>query len=376
MHYSHRPTRVEIDLAALRHNYMQLRRTLPESTQVLAVVKADAYGHGAVFVAQTLQDAGASMFGVALAEEGLQLRRAGISSPILMLGGAWPGQEDVVVSEGMHTAVFERAQLERLNCAAKRQNRRSSCHIKLDTGMGRLGVQPEDLQDFLLQLKDFPLVDIVGVMSHLAMADEPEHPHNATQMEYFSSGVEQIRQAGFNPQYIHAFNSAASFIPPAGFCNLVRPGVALYGGQPLAVRDLDLRPVMNFRSKVAHLKWISPGRGVSYGQHFIAQRPTLIAAVPVGYADGYNRLLSNGFSAVVAGQVVPVAGNVCMDWIMLDVTDVAGVAVNDDVTLLGCDGDTCIYAEDWAQRIGSISYEVFCQVSKRVPRVYLPGSAT
>ncbi|MDD2557243.1 MAG: alanine racemase [Desulfuromonadaceae bacterium] len=392
MHYAHRPTRVEIDLGALRHNFTQLRRSLnagiasghnhargadaaKANVEVLAVVKADAYGHGAVPVAQTLQDAGVSMFGVAIAEEGLELRRAGIVQPILMLGGAWPGQEDVVLSEQMHTAVFELDQLERLNCAATRQGRRCNCHIKLDTGMGRLGLQPEELPPFLAELKHYPNVDIVGVMSHLALADEPESPLNARQMEIFARGVEQIRAEGYAPRYIHAFNSAASFSPPCPMCNLVRPGLALYGGQPLADTRLDLRPVMNFRSKIAHLKWIPVGRGVSYGQHFIATRPTLIAAVPVGYADGYNRLLSNGFEAIVGRRKVPVAGNVCMDWIMLDVTDVPDVAVHDDVTLLGCEDEVCVFAEDWAERIGSISYEVFCQVSKRVPRVYLPGSA-
>ncbi len=397
MHYAHRPTRVEIDLGALRHNYMLLRRSLDSSlnpslpaglssaggaeagkngVEVLAVVKADAYGHGAVPVAQTLQDAGVSMFGVAIAEEGLELRRAGIIKPILMLGGAWPGQEGVVLSEEMHAAVFEIDQLERLNRAGMRQGRRCSCHIKLDTGMGRLGLQPEDLPPFLVALKNFPCVDIVGVMSHLALADEPKSPCNAKQMELFTHGVEQIRAAGYAPRYIHAFNSAASFSHSARLtysspiCNLVRPGLALYGGQPLASTHLDLRPVMNFRSKIAHLKWIPEGRGVSYGQHFIATRPTLIAIVPVGYADGYNRLLSNGFTAIVGRHKVPVAGNVCMDWIMLDVTAVPAVAVHDDVTLLGCEDEVCVFAEDWAERIGSIPYEVFCQVSKRVPRVY------
>jgi alanine racemase len=375
MHYAHRPTRVEIDLAALRHNFMQLRRRSAPEVEIMGVVKADAYGHGAVFVAQTLQDAGASMFGVAIAEEGLELRRAGIVKPILVLGGVWPGQEDIVLAEHMHTTVFEYAQLERLNTAARRQGRRCACHIKLDTGMGRLGLQPEDLPGFLARLRHFPHLEIVGVMSHMALADEPEHPHNTIQMKVFEQGVEQIRAAGFKPHYLHTYNSAASFAPPSSMCNLLRPGIALYGGQPLGQTHLDLRPVMNFRTQIAHLKWLPPGRGVSYGQHFTATRPTLVAAVPVGYADGYNRLLSNGFAAVVNKCKVPVIGNICMDWTMLDVTGVPGVALYDDVTLLGCEGDTCVYAEDWAERIGTISYEVFCQVSKRVPRVYLPAGA-
>jgi len=212
------------------------------------------------------------------------------------------------------------------------------------------------------------------------VADEPHHPYTVNQLETFLSCVEQVRAAGFKPQYIHAANSAASCDSSLGAgvngCNLVRPGIALYGGQPFCGAgdnspQLDLQPVMSLRTRIAHLKNMPAGCGVSYGLHFTTTRPSVIAAIPVGYADGYNRLLSNTGNALVRGQRVKVAGTVCMDWTLLDVTDVAGVSAGDEVTLLGCDGAECVLAEEWARQIGTISYEVFCQISKRVPRYYL-----
>lgn len=370
--YAHRPTEVEIDLAALRHNYLLLRQALPSQVALLAVVKADAYGHGAVAVARCLQQAGADLFGVAIVEEALELRQAGIDRPILLLGGAWPGQEDCLVQHQLQTAVFEMAQLERLQAAAARRGRRCACHLKLDSGMGRLGVQPAELPAFLAEWHRFSALDLVGVMTHLAMADLPAHPHNSTQLRHFAEAVALVRQAGFSPRYLHAANSAASLAQPAGLCTLARPGIALYGGQPFEDQPLaGLQPVMHFHSRIAHLRELPPGHSVSYGQLFVARRPTRIAAVPVGYADGFNRRLSAGGAVLIRGQRAPIAGRVCMDWTLIDVTDLADVQVNDRVTLLGCDGDQCIRAEEWAERIGTIAYEVFCQVSKRVPRHYL-----
>ena len=369
--YAHRPTRVEIDLDALGHNYNLVRSALPPASAVLAVVKADAYGHGAVAVARHLQQLGADMFGVAMVEEGLELRRSGISVPILMLGGLWPGQEDVVVANDLQVAVFDAGRIERLNRAAQLSGSRCLCHLKIDTGMGRLGVLPQHLAELLTLLRRCPHLEVAGVMSHLAVADEVGHPYTARQVELFCHCLEQVRAAGFAPQHIHISNSAATFAPLCAECTLVRPGIALYGGQPTPSQPQPLRPVMNFRTEIAHLKQLPSGSSVSYGRHFTSTRPTLIAAIPVGYADGYNRLLSNGAEVLVRGRRVPVAGNVCMDWTLLDVTDVPGVCAGDQVTLLGGDGAERISAEEWAQRIGTISYEVFCQISKRVPRRYI-----
>lgn len=370
--YAHRPTHVDIDLAALQHNYNVIRQQMGTDCQMLAVVKADAYGHGAVPVAQTLEQSGADLLGVAIAEEGLELRQAGIELPILMLGGPWPGQEEILINHDLQVAVFEAEQLLRLQAAADRLNKSCYCHLKIDTGMGRLGVRLEGLTELLEVLSRCSRLCLSGVMTHFALADCPQQPLTTKQLDCFEQALAQVRHAGFNPRYVHAANSAATFVAADDNCNLVRPGIALYGGQPFADRRLPLQPVMSFRTEIAHLKRLPAGSGVSYGHQFVAQRSSIIAAIPVGYADGYNRLLSNRGTVLVRGQRVPVAGTVCMDWTLLDVTDVDGVCAGDVVTLLGCDGEECIAAEQWAEQVGTISYEVFCQISKRVPRHYLP----
>ncbi|MEA3464684.1 MAG: alanine racemase [Thermodesulfobacteriota bacterium] len=375
--YAHRPTHVEIDLVALRHNYQLIRQHLTDSCEILAVVKADAYGHGAVEIARVLQRLGTDMFGVAIAEEGLELRAAGITLPILMLGGPWSGQEDVLIANDLQVCVFDVEHVRRLEAAARDLDRICHCHLKVDSGMGRLGVLPADLSEILQLLRQCPHLVLDGVMSHFAVADVPQHPYTRQQLELFLRCVKQVRAAGFSPRYIHAANSAATLDATLDAdivgCNLVRPGIALYGGQPLCEQTLPLQPVMSFCSEIAHLKHLPVGSGVSYGLHFVTKRPTIIAAIPVGYADGYNRLLSNIGTVLVRGQRVPVVGSVCMDWTLLDVTDVAGVVAGDKVTLLGCDGGECVLAEQWADQIGTISYEVFCQISKRVPRYYRGG---
>nr|WP_320048532.1 alanine racemase [uncultured Desulfuromonas sp.] len=370
--YAHRPTHVAIDLNALRHNYHVLRSHMRPDWRLLAVVKADAYGHGAVPIAKTLEQAGVDLFGVAIVEEGLELRAAGISRPVLMLGGPWPGQERIVVEHDLHVAVFEIEQLQRLEHAAVQADKPCFCHLKIDSGMGRLGVRDEQLDDILQVFLDSDRLKLAGMMTHFALADCPDHPLTGQQQDHFKRALAKVRSAGLEPQYIHSANSAATFSAVNGGCNLVRPGIALYGGQPFEDRTLPLKPVMSFQTEIAHLKHLPTGSGVSYGHRFVAQRPSVIAAIPVGYADGYNRLLSNCGTALVQGREVRVAGTVCMDWTLLDVTDVPDVQCGDTVTLLGCDGEQCVLAEQWAEKIGTISYEVFCQISKRVPRHYLP----
>lgn len=381
--YPHRPTYADIDLGALRHNYDLLRQRLPAHCFVLGVVKADAYGHGAVPVARVLQARGADMLAVAIVEEGLELRQAGIDAPVLLLGGSAPGQEAVIVEQDLDVVVFEPAQIERLDSAAAGLNKVCRCHLKVDSGMGRIGVLPSGLSAILELLKRCTSLELVGVMTHFAVADSPHNPYTVKQLERFAACVRQVRGAGFEPHYIHAANSAASFdtslhaveFDPECGCNLARAGIALYGGQPFCAgadggKALPLRPVMNLRTAIAYLRHLPADSSVSYGRRFTTERPALIAAIPVGYADGYNRKLTNVGTALVRGQRVEVAGTVCMDWTMLDVTDVADVQPGDEVTLLGCAGDDCITAEEWARKVGTISYEVFCNISKRVPRYY------
>lgn len=366
-----RPTHVDIDLAALRHNFRLVRHQAGADRQVLAIVKADAYGHGAREVARALEAEGVDLFGVALLEEAKDLRAAGIQAPILILGGIHPGQEVGFFRPGLIPCIFDLETARRLNAAAQAAGQILDCHLKIDTGMGRVGFYNGELDQVLPELAKLRHLRIDGVMSHLAVADELPHPFTDEQLSRFRRAVARIRAAGHAPRYLHIANSAALFAHDIPECNLVRPGIVLYGALPSAhfAGRLDLRPVMHWRTSIAMLKTLPTGSGVSYGRRFIATRPTLIATLPVGYADGYNRGLTNRGEVLVRGCRAPVAGTVCMDWTMIDVTDVPGVQVGDEVTLLGEADGQWIRAEDWAEKIGTIPYEVFCQVSKRVPRV-------
>lgn len=366
----YRPTYVEIDLDALRHNFRQVRERAGQDCGTLVVVKADAYGHGAVQVAPVLEKAGADMFGVAIVEEGVELRRAGISRPILVLGGIYPGQEETLLEQDMVPCLYDIEAARRLDAAAAQRGQVCPFHLKIDTGMGRVGYLPDELGEVLDALSRLENLQLEGVVSHLAVADEPDNPFTSEQVERFRQCLVRVRQAGFSPKYVHISNSAALFTRDLPECNLVRPGIVLYGALPSEpFRELlDLRPVMSFRSAVAQVKNVPAGSGISYGHRFVAERPSAIAAVPVGYADGFNRLLSCRGEVLIRGRRAPVAGTVCMDWILIDVTDIPGVAVGDEVTLLGRDNGNVVSAEEWAQKVDTIPYEVFCGVSKRVPR--------
>ena len=373
-----RPTVAEIDLAALRHNYAVIRQAVKAECGILAVVKADAYGHGFMDVALELEKLGVTAFGVAFLAEGIQLRKSGIDRPVLLLGGIYPGQEKKCVGFNLSTAVFDISQAQALDAAAARLYRKARIHVKIDTGMGRLGVPCEEAGLFFRQLGELRNIEVEGILSHFASADELDQAgreYTAKQAERFRAAVQTAAASGFVPRYLHIANSAAAFGLELSGCNLVRPGIALYGALPSAdfAGKMDLRPVMALKSRIAMLKWVEPGTSVSYARRYTAGERTLVASVPVGYADGYRRSLTNKGEALVRGVRVPVIGTVCMDWIMLDVSRVADVTVGDEVVLMGSDqAGNAIRAEelaDWAQ---TISYEFFCGISKRVPRVYLP----
>lgn len=373
-----RPTVAEIDLSALRHNFAEVRRVIPSGTGILAVVKADAYGHGFMDVTGELERLGVSAFGVAFLAEGIQLRKSGIDRPVLLLGGIYPGQEKKCVGFNISTAVFELEQARVLNETASRLYRKAKIHVKVDTGMGRLGIFHGDAPGFFKELAQLKHIELEGMFSHFASADELDESGRAyteLQRERFESVLTEALRNGFSPRYLHLANSAAAFSLKLPFCNLVRPGIVLYGSLPSPDFEgkMDLLPVMRLVSRVAMLKWVEPGTSVSYARRFTAERRTLIASVPVGYADGYPRALTNKGEALVRGMRAPVTGTVCMDWIMLDVTEVPEISVGDEVTLLGGDGrGNRISAEELAERAGTIPYEIYCGISKRVPRIYLP----
>jgi len=374
-----RPTIAEIDLAALRHNFLQIKKTIPSGCGILAVVKADAYGHGFMDIALELESLGVNAFGVAFLAEGIQLRKSGIDRPVLILGGIYPGQEKQCIGFNLSTTIFSPEQARLLNYVAGKLYRKAKVHVKIDTGMGRLGISSADAAAFFEKMKGMKNIDLEGIVSHFAAADELDaesREFTDQQVRIFARLIEDVRGHGLSPRYIHIANSAATFSKDLQFCNLVRPGISLYGAVPSVDFQgrIDLKPVMRLKSKVAMLKWVEPGTNVSYARRYTAQEKTLVASVPVGYADGYCRSLTNKGEALIRGQRARVIGTVCMDWIMLDVSAIQGVAEGDDVTLLGCDREgNCIHAEELAERSGTIPYEIFCGISKRVPRVYLKG---
>jgi alanine racemase len=375
-----RPTFAEIDLAALRHNFQQIRRTVPSGCGILAVVKADAYGHGFMDIAMELEKLDVTAFGVAFLAEGIQLRKSGIDRPILILGGIYPGQEKKCIGYNLSTAIFSPEQARLLNYVAGKLYRKAKVHVKVDTGMGRLGIPQEEAASFFHKMKGMKHLELEGIISHFASADELDEngrSYTDRQAEIFSRVVAEAKEEGFSPRYVHIANSAAAFDRDFSFCNMVRPGITLYGALPSAdfAGRMDLRPVMQLKSRIAMLKWVEPGTSISYARRYVAAERTLVASVPVGYADGYSRALTNRGEALVRGARARVAGTVCMDWIMLDVTTIEGVSVGDEVLLLGCDrAGNCIHAEELAAWTGTIPYEVFCGVSKRVPRIYLNAS--
>lgn len=374
-----RPTYAEIDLSALKHNYQLIRAAIPRRTEILAVVKADAYGHGFMDISRELESLGVNAFGVAFLAEGIQLRKSGCDKPILLLGGVYPGQERKCIGYNLSTTIFTLEQAQALNQAASAGKlfRRAQVHLKVDTGMGRLGVPFGDVPDFIAEIRKMPNITLEGLISHFASADELDESgqyFTRIQSERFLWALAEIRKAGFNPRYIHIANSAAALLRDIPDCNLIRPGIAMYGALPSAdfQGKLNLKPVMRLKSRIAMLKWIEPGTTVSYARRFTAGKRSLIASVPVGYADGYPRALTNRGEALVRGQRAKVAGTVCMDWIMLDVTGIEGVAVGDSVSLMGSDGEgRCIHAEELATWADTIPYTIFCGISKRVPRVYI-----
>ena len=373
-----RPTWAEIDLNQLAANFKQIKQRVGSAARVMAVVKANAYGHGAVQCARRLAAEGADWFGVALPEEAIQLRESGIRQPVLCLAGFWPGQAAACIQHQLTPVVYRRDMLEALNQAATEAGVIADAHVKVDTGMGRLGVRFDQLGDFVSRLDQFRNVRIDGLMTHLAAADDNScQPLTNDQIHRFDEAVSVFREHGYRPTHLHLANSAGVYGHREAWGNMVRPGGVLYGlwrdVLPPPVNDPQLVPVMSLYSRIIMLKWVPPGETIGYGCTFEASRRSLIATLPIGYHDGYMRGLSNRSHVIVRGAYAPVVGRVSMDLTLIDVTDVAGVELHDEVTLLGWDRrnpELRVRAEDLARIAGTLSYEVTCGVGDRVSRVY------
>lgn len=374
-----RPTWAEIDLQQLAANFNQVKQRVGTTARVMAVVKANAYGHGAVHCARRLAAEGADWFGVALPEEAIELRNSGITQPVLCLAGFWPGQATACVQHKLTSVVYRRDMLEALNHAAAEAGTIADVHVKVDTGMGRLGVRADQVSEFVATLGQFPHVRIDGLMTHLAAADDTScEPLTLDQIHRFHDAAAAFREHGYHPTHLHLANSAGIFSHRESWGNMVRPGGVLYGlwkdVLPQTAGDPGLHAVMSLHSRIMLLKWVPRGETIGYGCTFEASRRTLIATVPIGYHDGYMRGLSNRARVIVRGVYAPVAGRISMDLTLIDVTDVPGVELQDQVTLLGWDrrhAELRIRAEDLARIAGTLSYEVTCGVGERVPRTYL-----
>ena len=371
-----RPTWAEIDLDALAWNFRAVRERVGPGVPVMGVVKADAYGHGAAGCARRLEAEGADWRGVATPEDGFALRRAGLTRPVLSFGGFWEGQAALCVAEGIVPVVYRLDMAEALDAAARAAGVIADIHVKVDTGMGRLGVRYDDAAEFAERLRAFGNIRVDGLMTHFAAADEARRDcFTVEQLGRFREAVAAFKARGYRPTYEHMANSAATFAHPETRGNMVRPGGVLYGlwrdVLPQAGEWPAFRPVMSLRTHVTLLKQVHAGETLGYGCTYEAAREMTVATVPAGYADGYLRALSNRGRVIIKGQYAPVVGRVSMDLTLQDVTGIEGVRVGEQVTMLGADGGLLLPTEDLAQTAGTLSYEITCGVSARVPRRHL-----
>jgi len=379
-------TTVNVDLSALTHNLEELRRKTAGSAGIMAVIKANAYGHGAVAVARALLEQGVSFFCVARISEAVELREAGIQVPILLFGDILPCQVAYLLQNDIRITVTSLDTAQMISREAVTWGGTLKAHIKVDTGMGRLGIVPSALSgspplekhgsaeeeiNAIFQLKG---LNPEGIYTHFASADDQDKTHSRGQIELFFHLLKRLEARNICPPLRHAANSAAILELPLAHLNMVRAGISLYGLWPSHEVDhgaADLKPVMSITSTIIHLKKVPRGFGISYGATYITPGETVIATIPIGYADGYNRLLSSRGHMIVRGIKVPVVGRVCMDFTMIDVGNVPDVQMGDEVTILGCQGDVKITADDIAKLCGTINYEVVASLTRRMPIRYI-----
>lgn len=376
----YRPTWAEVDLGALDYNITQINKKINNNAKILAMVKADAYGHGAEEVVKTLlkqksnSQASISMLGVALIEEGIQLRQAGFGDiPILILGSIYPFENfSQVVEYELTPTICSLESAQFLSKIARASDKKVKVHIEIDTGMGRIGISSGSAFSLIEKVLELEYLEIEGIYTHFAAADtEPDFTEK--QIDDFNKILKRLDKADINIPLVHMANSAAMLKYKTSHFNLVRPGLAMYGLLPFptALKYINLKPVFKLKTKVVYLKKVPIRTSISYGRTFITKRDSMIATIPVGYADGYNRLLSSKGEILIQGKRAPVIGRVCMDMCMVDVTDISRVKIGDEVVLIGQQGKETILVEEIADKLGTISYEVVSMITKRVHRIYI-----
>lgn len=361
----------EIDLAALEHNYRHLLSRVHAGTKALAVLKADAYGHGAVICARKLEELGVSMIGVGDSREALELRAAGISAPILILGAIVEGEMRAVVEYDVASCIHSAQRASLLSKVAKALGKRARVHLKVDTGMGRLGVRPEIARELAGSIARDPSLELEGLCTHYGSAASPVPFHTSEQLTTFVRLIEEIRADGIRPPLVHASNSAAVFSTLSEHFTMVRVGLGLFGLNPgnLPVGTSPIRPVLSLRTQVVFLKDLPAASPVGYNRTHVTKRATRIAIVPFGYSDGYPYALSNRAYVLIRGERAPIVGAVSMDYTTIDVTEIPDVTVGEEVTVIGASGKRRIGAEDLARTIGTIPYEITARLGRRVARV-------
>jgi alanine racemase len=371
-----RPTWAEINLENLDFNLQSIKRFVGQHLKYLAVVKADAYGHDAVHCARKLEGAGIDWFGVALPEEGLELRLAGLKKPILCLGGFWAGQENLLLDNSLTPVVYQIEKAESLDRAAAKRGIKTNIHVKVDTGMGRIGIRFDEVKEFAEKLRDLKNLKLEGLMTHFAAADMlSENYFTELQIKRFKDSVAIFEEKGFNPIYKDLANSPGAIVHENSRENMVRIGGILYGlGDDVLPKEAEkpeLKPVMSLFSRIAQLKKVPKGETLGYSRTFRTEKDSLIATVPVGYEDGLPRALSNIGRFLINGNFAPIVGRISMDWTILDVSDIPNVKLEDKVIIIGEGHGLKVSAEEIARRTGTISYEITCGINRRVTKKYV-----
>ncbi len=379
-------TWVEINLDNISHNVKQIKSILNADTKLIGVVKADAYGHGAIEIAETILKNGVDFLAVAFIDEAMELRNNGINAPILLLGNTLDPDIDVLLKNNITPTVFTFDLAQKISKRASELNIPAKIHIKVDTGMHRIGFLYSDSIDDkknttekILEISKLPNIQIEGMFTHLATSDEEDTSYTYLQLKRFTELKSALLGEGLDIPICHTSNSAAIVRFPEFSLNAVRAGIILYGMYPskeVSLKGLDLKPAMSFKSRIINIKDLPEGCDISYGRSFRTSAPSKIATVSAGYADGYSRLLSNKVSVLVSDHPVKQVGKICMDLCMIDVTNVNNINIGDEVTLFGSGGNTHLPIEDIAKIMGTINYEVACMISKRVPRIYIENQKT
>ena len=372
-------------MSAIAHNLHLIRRTIGPKRKILAIVKANAYGLGAVEVSRALARMGVEAFGVTCSQEGIELREAGIRQPILLLTGFWPGEERRILKYKLTPTIARLGQLELLERAAakggtRRSRKKTLFHLKIDSGMNRLGISPREITAFAKELAACPHLQLGGTFTHFASSEDLRTKQNEQQEKVFSDALEKLRGAGISPGIVHMANSGAICVRPGTLADMVRPGAVLYGyhqgfepGEVAAEarRRMPLKPCLSLRSRIISLRDVAVGDSVGYSARFVAERPSRIAVIAAGYADGIVRQRTNRGCVIIAGKLAPLVGAISMDLSMVDVTDVPSAAIGDIVTIYGRDRESSMEVDQVARQIGTVTSDLLCAIGRRVPRFYL-----